>query len=155
MLLTVFLCSCGGPALEHIWEADLEACHLLLKGLDQRTSSISETQDLPSIPGSGSDVLPFTKEEADCAMLTALGGRWCPEADLQHSEFTKVKPQISKMDRNNYLLHVHGLNNVCLSSLSLYMFWLNACRPLGKHWVELTLQPWNEIIVRKICLFNH
>lgn len=70
----------------------MEACHLLLKGLDQRNPSVSETEDLPSIPGSGSDVLPFTKEEADCAMLTALGGRWCPEADLQHSEFTKVKP---------------------------------------------------------------
>ncbi|XP_016096748.1 disrupted in schizophrenia 1 protein-like isoform X2 [Sinocyclocheilus grahami] len=88
-LLEDRLHSCGSPALEHIWEADLEACHLLLKGLDQRTSSISESDDLPSIPGSGSDVLPVTKEEADCAMLTALGGRWCPEADLQHSEFTK------------------------------------------------------------------
>ncbi|XP_026079124.1 disrupted in schizophrenia 1 protein-like isoform X2 [Carassius auratus] len=88
-LLEDRLHSCGSPALEHIWEADLEACHLLLKGLDQRTSSISELEDLTFIPGSGSDVLPFTKEEADCAMLTALGGRWCPEADLQHSEFTK------------------------------------------------------------------
>ncbi|XP_059421657.1 disrupted in schizophrenia 1 protein [Carassius carassius] len=88
-LLEDRLHSCGSAALEHIWEADLEACHLLLKGLDQRTSSISELEDLPFIPGSGSDVLPFTKEEADCAMLTALGGRWCPEADLQHSEFTK------------------------------------------------------------------
>ncbi|XP_067241738.1 disrupted in schizophrenia 1 protein isoform X1 [Chanodichthys erythropterus] len=88
-LLEDRLHSCGCPALEHIWEADLEACHLLLKGLDQRNPSVSETEDLPSIPGSSSDVLPFTKEEADCAMLTALGGRWCPEADLQHSEFTK------------------------------------------------------------------
>lgn len=88
-LLEDRLHSCGCPALEHIWEADLEACHLLLKGLDQRTPSVSETEDLPSMPGSGSDVLPFTKEEADCAMLTALGGRWCPEADLQHSQFTK------------------------------------------------------------------
>lgn len=91
-VLSLSHCSCGCPALEHIWEADLEACHLLLKGLDHRNPSVSETEDLPSIPGSGSDVLPFTKEEADCAMLTALGGRWCPEADLQHSEFTKVKP---------------------------------------------------------------
>ncbi|XP_048059899.1 disrupted in schizophrenia 1 protein isoform X4 [Megalobrama amblycephala] len=88
-LLEDRLHSCGCPALEHIWEADLEACHLLLKGLDQRNPSVSETEDLLSIPGSSSDVLPFTKEEADCAMLTALGGRWCPEADLQHSEFTK------------------------------------------------------------------
>ncbi|XP_016314136.1 disrupted in schizophrenia 1 protein isoform X2 [Sinocyclocheilus anshuiensis] len=88
-LLEDRLHSCGSPVLEHIWEADLEACHLLLKGLDQRTSSISETEDLPSVPGSASDVLLFSKEEADCAMLTALGGRWCPEADLQHSEFTK------------------------------------------------------------------
>lgn len=98
--------------LEHIWEADLEACHLLLKGLDQHNSSVSETEDLPSIPGSGSDVLPFTKEEADCAMLTALGGRWCPESDLQHSEFTKVKPQHMKHHQNEPKIdnmHVHGL----------------------------------------------
>uniref|UniRef100_A0A8C1FRQ2 DISC1 scaffold protein n=1 Tax=Cyprinus carpio carpio TaxID=630221 RepID=A0A8C1FRQ2_CYPCA len=88
-LLEDRLHSCGSPVLEHIWEADLEACHLLLKGLDQRASSIPETEDLPSVPGSASDVLLFSKEEADCAMLTALGGRWCPEADLQHSEFTK------------------------------------------------------------------
>uniref|UniRef100_A0A672NVZ7 Disrupted in schizophrenia 1 protein-like n=1 Tax=Sinocyclocheilus grahami TaxID=75366 RepID=A0A672NVZ7_SINGR len=88
-LLEDRLHSCGSPVLEHIWEADLEACHLVLKSLDQRTSSISETEDLPSVPGSASDVLMFSKEEADCAMLTALGGRWCPEADLQHSEFTK------------------------------------------------------------------
>ncbi|XP_077073491.1 disrupted in schizophrenia 1 protein isoform X2 [Siphateles boraxobius] len=86
-LLEDRLHSCGCPALEHIWEADLEACHLLLKGLDQ--PSVSEAEDLPSTPGSGPDVLLITEEEADCAMLTALGGRWCPEADLQHSEFTK------------------------------------------------------------------
>lgn len=36
---------------------------------------------------------PCTKEEEDCAMLTALGGRWCPEANLQNSEFTKVTQQ--------------------------------------------------------------
>ncbi|XP_067278382.1 disrupted in schizophrenia 1 protein [Pseudorasbora parva] len=88
-LLEDRLHSCGCPPLEHIWEADLEACHLLLKGLDQRSPSVSETEDLPAMPGSGSDVPPFIKEEADCAMLTALGGRWCPEADLQHSQFTK------------------------------------------------------------------
>ncbi|KAA0718301.1 Disrupted in schizophrenia 1 protein [Triplophysa tibetana] len=81
--------SCGGQALEHIWEAELEACHLLLKGLELRTPSISETKDLTSIPESSSNVQPCTDEEADCAMLTALGGRWCPEANLQHSEFTK------------------------------------------------------------------
>ncbi|XP_039504847.1 disrupted in schizophrenia 1 protein [Pimephales promelas] len=86
-LLEDRLHSCGCPVLEHIWEADLEACHLLLKGLDQ--PSVSEAEDLPSTPGSGPDVLLITEEEADCAMLTALGGRWCPEADLQHSEFTK------------------------------------------------------------------
>ncbi|XP_059372937.1 disrupted in schizophrenia 1 protein-like isoform X2 [Carassius carassius] len=88
-LLEDRLHSCGGPVLEHIWEADLEACHLLLKSLDQHTSIISETEDLPSVPGSVSDVLLFSKEESDCAMLTALGGRWCLEANLQHSEFTK------------------------------------------------------------------
>ncbi|KAK7139721.1 hypothetical protein R3I94_012390 [Phoxinus phoxinus] len=86
-LLEDRLHSCGCPALEHICEADLEACHLLLKVLDQ--PSASEAEDLPSTPGSGPDVLLITEEEADSAMLTALGGRWCPEADLQHSEFMK------------------------------------------------------------------
>ncbi|XP_052006612.1 disrupted in schizophrenia 1 protein-like [Xyrauchen texanus] len=88
-LLEDRLHSCGSPALEHILEADLETCHLLLKGLERRTPSLSETDDLPSTPGSSLSALTFTKAEADCAMLTALGGRWCPDADLQHSEFTK------------------------------------------------------------------
>lgn len=79
--------SCESPALEHIWEADLEACHLLLKGQELRTPSLSETEDVPPMPASSSNV--FTEEEEDCAMLTALGGRWCPDANLQHSEFTK------------------------------------------------------------------
>lgn len=75
--------------MEHIWGAELEACHLLLKGLELRTPS--ESDDLPSVPESSLNVQPCTDEEADCAMLTALGGRWCPDANLQHSEFTKVK----------------------------------------------------------------
>lgn len=89
-LLEDRLHSCGCPGLERIWEADLEACHLFLRGLQLRTPSCSggDIEDLPSaavyIP-----TQPCTKEEEDCAMLTALGGRWCPEANLQNSEFTK------------------------------------------------------------------
>ncbi|XP_070772495.1 disrupted in schizophrenia 1 protein [Enoplosus armatus] len=89
-LLEDRLHGCGCPGLERIWEADLEACHLFLRGLQLRTPSCSgaDIDDLPtaavSLPSQ-----PCTKEEEDCAMLTALGGRWCPEADLQHSEFTK------------------------------------------------------------------
>ncbi|TRY92571.1 hypothetical protein DNTS_029572 [Danionella cerebrum] len=72
--------SCGSAVLERVLEADLEACVLLLKTLDQRSQSFSsEAEEHPSL----------SKEEADCAMLTALGGRWCPETDLQHSQFTK------------------------------------------------------------------
>lgn len=85
--------SCGCPGLERIWEADLEACHLFLRGLQLRTPSCggADAEDLPPaqvyLPNQ-----PPTKEEEeeDCAMLTALGGRWCPEANLQNSEFTKV-----------------------------------------------------------------
>ncbi|XP_044070806.1 disrupted in schizophrenia 1 protein isoform X2 [Siniperca chuatsi] len=89
-LLEDRLHSCGCPGLERIWEADLEACHLFLRGLQLRTPSCSGTdvEDLPT----AAVYLPAqlcTKEEEDCAMLTALGGRWCPEANLQHSEFTK------------------------------------------------------------------
>lgn len=86
--------SCGCPGLERIWETDLEACHLFLRGLQLRTPSCSgaDMEDLPTaavyVP-----TLPCTKEEEDCAMLTALGGRWCPEANLQNSEFTKVSQQ--------------------------------------------------------------
>ncbi|XP_068597383.1 disrupted in schizophrenia 1 protein [Brachionichthys hirsutus] len=91
-LLEDRLHSCGCPGLERIWEADLEACHLFLRGLQLQT---------PSCNGADIDVLPVaavylppqpcTKEEdeEDCAMLTALGGCWCPEANLQNSEFTK------------------------------------------------------------------
>ncbi|CAN9499980.1 unnamed protein product [Ophioblennius macclurei] len=77
------------PGLERIWEADLEACHLFLRGLQLRTSSCSgaDIEDLPA--ANYPPTQPSTKEEEDCAMLTALGGRWCPEADLQNSEFTK------------------------------------------------------------------
>lgn len=82
--------SCVCPGLDRIWEADLEACHLFLRGLQLRTPSCSGTdmEDLPFAKGCLQSEPP-TKEE-DCAMLTALGGRWCPEANLQNSEFTKV-----------------------------------------------------------------
>ncbi|XP_038593384.1 disrupted in schizophrenia 1 protein isoform X1 [Micropterus salmoides] len=89
-LLEDRLHSCGCPGLERIWEADLEACNLFLRGLQLRTPSCSgvDIEDLPTaavyLP-----TQPCTKDEEDCAMLTALGGRWCPEANLQHSEFTK------------------------------------------------------------------
>lgn len=83
--------SCVCPGLERIWEADLEACHLFLRGLQLRTPSYSgaDMEDLP-LAKEGLPSEPPTKEEEDCAMLTALGGRWGPEANLQNSEFTKV-----------------------------------------------------------------
>ncbi|XP_014852609.1 PREDICTED: disrupted in schizophrenia 1 protein isoform X1 [Poecilia mexicana] len=89
-LLEDRLQSCGCPGLERIWEADLEACHLFLRGLHLRTSSCSgpDVDDTPD-PVVYTSTHPSTKEEEDCAMLTALGGRWCPEANLQNSEFTK------------------------------------------------------------------
>ncbi|XP_055018935.1 disrupted in schizophrenia 1 protein [Boleophthalmus pectinirostris] len=90
-LLEDRLQSYGCPGLERIWEADLEACHLFLRGLQLRTPSISGSDPLPS--DLSTPTPPSTKEdeeeEEDCAMLTALGGRWCPEANLQNSEFTK------------------------------------------------------------------
>lgn len=80
------------PGLERIWEADLEACHLFLRGLQLRTPSCGggDAEDPPPAEGY---LLPepHAEEEEDCAMLTALGGRWCPEANLQNSEFTKVR----------------------------------------------------------------
>ncbi|XP_029305996.1 disrupted in schizophrenia 1 protein [Cottoperca gobio] len=89
-LLEDRLHSCGCPGLERIWEADLEACHLLLRGLQLRTPSCSggNIEDF-STAAAYPPTQPCTKEEEDCAMLTALGGRWCPEANLQNSEFTK------------------------------------------------------------------
>uniref|UniRef100_A0A3P8UB55 DISC1 scaffold protein n=1 Tax=Amphiprion percula TaxID=161767 RepID=A0A3P8UB55_AMPPE len=92
-LLEDRLHSCGCPGLERIWEADLEACHLFLRGLQLRTPSCSgaDIEDLPPAAVYPPTQL-CTKEEEDCAMLTALGGRWCPEANLQNSEFTKPGP---------------------------------------------------------------
>ncbi|XP_040906191.1 disrupted in schizophrenia 1 protein [Toxotes jaculatrix] len=90
-LLEDRLHSCGCPGLERIWEADLEACHLFLRGLQLRTPSCSgaDIEDLPTT-AAYPPAQPCTKEEEeDCAMLTALGGRWCPDANLQNSEFTK------------------------------------------------------------------
>ncbi|XP_038841206.1 disrupted in schizophrenia 1 homolog, partial [Salvelinus namaycush] len=80
---------CGCPPLQRIWEADLEACHLLLRGIQLRTPFCSGADPATVVLPSPQ---PATKQEADlqeCAMLTALGGRWCPEANLQNSEFTK------------------------------------------------------------------
>ncbi|KAJ3609858.1 hypothetical protein NHX12_021952 [Muraenolepis orangiensis] len=93
--------ACGCPPLEKVWEADLEACHLFLRGLQLRTPSYSgaDSEEPPSaaaVAMEAGPLFPLTptstkeEEEEDCAMLTALGGRWCPEANLQHSEFTKV-----------------------------------------------------------------
>ncbi|XP_061545876.1 disrupted in schizophrenia 1 protein isoform X2 [Phycodurus eques] len=81
-------CSCSG--LERIWEADLEACHLFLRGLQLRISICSgaDVDDHLTTTGYASTQM-CPKEEEDCAMLTALGGRWCSEANLQNSEFTK------------------------------------------------------------------
>uniref|UniRef100_A0A3P8W4R9 DISC1 scaffold protein n=1 Tax=Cynoglossus semilaevis TaxID=244447 RepID=A0A3P8W4R9_CYNSE len=97
-LLEDRLHSFGCPGLERIWEADLEACHLFLRGLQLRTPSCggAEVDDLPPPlprPAAAPPAQPSTKEEEeDCAMLTALGGRWCPDANLQNSEFTKLGP---------------------------------------------------------------
>ncbi|XP_077960160.1 disrupted in schizophrenia 1 protein isoform X3 [Gasterosteus aculeatus] len=91
-LLEDRLHSCGCPGLERIWDADLEACHLFLRGLQLRTPRCSggDVEDPPAA-AVHPPTRPCTKEEEeeDCAMLTALGGRWCPEANLQNSEFTK------------------------------------------------------------------
>ncbi|KAM9809561.1 disrupted in schizophrenia 1 protein isoform 2-T3 [Syngnathus typhle] len=94
-------CSCSG--LERIWEADLEACHLFLRGLQLRTSiscGADVDDHLATTDCATSQVC--AKEEEDSAMLTALGGRWCPEANLQNSEFTKkLEEFLFCMEDNN------------------------------------------------------
>lgn len=102
------LCSCGCPGLERIWEADLEACHLFLRGLQLRTPSCSGA-DIEDLPTSAvyPTAQPCTKEEEDCAMLTALGGRWCPDANLQNSEFTKVTQQFL-VNNTQSIIHLNA-----------------------------------------------
>ncbi|XP_051936410.1 disrupted in schizophrenia 1 protein isoform X1 [Hippocampus zosterae] len=94
-------CSCSG--LERIWEADLEACHLFLRGLQLRTSICSGADVDDHLATTGCASLQMcAKEEEDSAMLTALGGRWCPEANLQNSEFTKkLEEFLFCMEDNN------------------------------------------------------
>ncbi|XP_057704289.1 disrupted in schizophrenia 1 protein isoform X2 [Corythoichthys intestinalis] len=94
-------CSCSG--LERIWEADLEACHLFLRGLHLRTSvSIGADMDDHLATADYASNRMCDKEEEDSAMLTALGGRWCPEANLQNSEFTKkLEEFLFCMEDNN------------------------------------------------------
>ncbi|XP_047207709.1 disrupted in schizophrenia 1 protein isoform X3 [Girardinichthys multiradiatus] len=101
-LLEDRLHSCGCPGLERIWEADLEACHLFLRGLQLRTPSCggADMEDTPAAAVYAS-TQPCTKEEEDCAMLTALGGRWCPEANLQNSQFTKLEEFLFCMEENH------------------------------------------------------
>ncbi|XP_030628127.1 disrupted in schizophrenia 1 protein [Chanos chanos] len=114
-LLEDRLHSCGSPALERIWEADLEACHLLLRSLRLRTPSCcgQDSEDLPPTPEPRPMAQPYDKEEADCAMLTALGGRWCPEANLQHSEFTK------KLEEFLFCLEDNHPEDVCVDAVEL------------------------------------
>lgn len=83
--------SYGCPGLERIWEADLEACHLFLRGLQLRTPSLCGSDNAlpPDLSKHNPPCSKMNEEEEDCAMLTALGGRWCPDANLQNSEFTK------------------------------------------------------------------
>ncbi|KAF6725573.1 Disrupted in schizophrenia 1 protein [Oryzias melastigma] len=110
-LLEDRLHSCGCSGLERIWEADLEACHLFLRGLQLRTSSCSgaDVEDVPAEVYSPTNACS-KEEEEDCAMLTALGGRWCPEADLQNSEFTKkLEEFLFCMEEN------HPEQEVCLA----------------------------------------
>lgn len=96
-MLVFPLCSCGCSGLERIWEADLEACHLFLRGLQLRTHRCGDAdiEGLPTAAGYPPSQPCTKEEEEDCAMLTALGGRWCPEANLQNSEFTKVTRQLT------------------------------------------------------------
>ncbi|XP_041645024.1 disrupted in schizophrenia 1 protein isoform X2 [Cheilinus undulatus] len=110
-LLEDRLHSCGCPGLERIWEADLEACHLFLRGLQLRTPSCggADVEDLASAAAYPATP-PSTKEEEDCAMLTALGGRWCPEANLQNSEFTK------KLEEFLFCMEENQPEDVCRES---------------------------------------
>lgn len=108
-ILFFSLSSCGCPGLERIWEADLEACHLFLRGLQLRTSSCGgpDVDDAPD-PAVYTSNQPCTKEEEDCAMLTALGGRWCPEANLQNSEFTKVTVNVFLPTQHALFMYIHA-----------------------------------------------
>ncbi|XP_077469737.1 disrupted in schizophrenia 1 protein isoform X2 [Stigmatopora argus] len=94
-------CNCSG--LERIWEADLEACHLFLRGLQLRASISSGADVDEHLATTDSDSTGVCgKEDEDSAMLTALGGRWCPEANLQNSEFTKkLEEFLFCMEDNN------------------------------------------------------
>ncbi|XP_035256540.1 disrupted in schizophrenia 1 protein isoform X2 [Anguilla anguilla] len=83
-LLEDKLHSCGNSLLERVWEADLEVCHLLV-----RAPSSCRSVGVEAPPTQDPPPEPHPKQGQDCAMLTALGGRWCTETGLQHSEFTK------------------------------------------------------------------
>ncbi|XP_072533629.1 disrupted in schizophrenia 1 protein isoform X2 [Salminus brasiliensis] len=80
--------SVGSMAVKRIWEADLEACHLLLQGLQLHTLVCSKSEDLSPAPEKCPQVQAFSKAQADYAMLTALASCCGSEANLQH-KFTK------------------------------------------------------------------
>lgn len=131
--LSLPLSSCGFPGLERIWEADLEACHLFLRGLQLRTPSCSGA-DIDDLPAAAvyPPTPPCTKEEEDCAMLTALGGRWCPEANLQNSEFTKVTTDV---------LFTHTQCIIHLNMYEMYTCW-RAWEPVYVDYKRLSMEAY-------------
>nr|XP_006638624.2 PREDICTED: disrupted in schizophrenia 1 protein isoform X1 [Lepisosteus oculatus] len=112
-LLEDRLHSCGSQVVERVWEADLEACHLVLQGLQLRAAGVcssEETEEGRAVEaGCSRHLCPPAETKEGCLSpeSRALGGPWCTEGDLDHSELTK--------ELEEFLVCVENLPEDCCS----------------------------------------
>ncbi|XP_072565583.1 disrupted in schizophrenia 1 protein isoform X2 [Paramormyrops kingsleyae] len=132
-LLEDRLHSCGNAVVERIWEADLEACHVLLRSLQLRATGTCgpDVEEESPEPVPRPEVPAHDRYEPDCAMLTALGGRWCPDANLQHSEFAK------KLEDFLFCMEESPPEDVCSDATDI----MEQCESIG-----LRLQALEELL---------
>ncbi|MBN3312809.1 DISC1 protein, partial [Atractosteus spatula] len=113
-LLEDRLHSCGSQVLERVWEADLEACHLVLQGLQLRAAGVCGSEETEegraAEAGCSHDLCPPAETKEGCLSpeSRALGGPWCTEGDSDHSELTK--------ELEEFLVCVENLPEDCCSS---------------------------------------
>ncbi|MBN3308071.1 DISC1 protein, partial [Amia calva] len=107
-LLEDKLNSCGSQAVERVWEADLEACQLLLRGLKLRAAGswVSEVEDSRTGVSEPLDDLCHpteTKKNPPYSSSMDWGGGWSSKADLNHCQVTKV---IGNVYIHVYLIYI-------------------------------------------------
>ncbi|XP_066552652.1 disrupted in schizophrenia 1 protein [Amia ocellicauda] len=115
-LLEDKLNSCGSQAVERVWEADLEACQLLLRGLKLRAAGswVSEVEDSRTGVSEPLDDLCHpteTKKNPPYSSSMDWGGGWSSKADLNHCQVTK------KLDEFLFCIEDNQPETFCTSTI--------------------------------------